>query len=247
MTSRSGCEIADTVEITVNDAPELLFATITPPACPGDRNGSIEILDVGGGTPPYIFSMNEGPYSDQLDYFNLPTGEFGLQIIDSKDCVTDSLIFLPESNEIDVLIEGGGEIQLGDSTQLIPFFSEPVDSFFWTVDPTLSCLNCLTPYAAPLETQTYSISAFNKNNCKFTASTTVAILKDRPIYFPTAFSPNNDGTNDNYKFYLGGGVTRVERFQIYDRWGELLYKIEDITPGEFIEGWDGWFLSLIHI
>ena len=129
------------------------------------------------------------------------------------------------------MIDGGGEIQLGDSVQLIPILSEPVDSFFWTVNPTLSCTDCLEPWVSPQETQIYSISVFNENQCKFSASTTLAILKDRPIYFPSAFSPNNDGLNDNYKFYIGSGIERVERFQIYNRWGELLYKVEDVAPG----------------
>lgn len=239
ITSRSGCEIADTISIIVNDAPDNLFASITPPTCPEDRNGSIQIFDIGGGTAPYQISMNEGPFEEVFEYFDLSPGEYDLKILDSKGCETDSLIFLPESTEIEILIEGGGEMQLGDSMQLIPVFSEPVDSFFWTLNPTLSCTDCLMPYASPQETQIYSISAFNKNQCKFTASTTLAILKDRPVYFPTAFSPNNDGLNDYYKFYIGSGIERIESFQIYNRWGELLYQLDDVAPGEFVNGWDG--------
>jgi len=52
------------------------------------------------------------------------------------------------------------------------------------------------------------------------------------IYVPNAFTPNSDGTND---VFLPKGEGIVEyTLMIYDRWGQQLFKSDDIY-----KGWDG--------
>jgi gliding motility-associated-like protein len=62
----------------------------------------------------------------------------------------------------------------------------------------------------------------------------IKIDEDFTIYVPTAFSPNDDGTNDVF-YAKGEGVKDFKMF-IYDRWGELIFYSEDI-----FKGWDGSF------
>ena len=56
------------------------------------------------------------------------------------------------------------------------------------------------------------------------------------VYVPNAFTPNEDGANDELNAY----APQVARFQmqVFDRWGELVFKNSDIT-----QGWDGTFLG----
>ena len=53
------------------------------------------------------------------------------------------------------------------------------------------------------------------------------------LLMPNAFSPNGDFVNDTLQAV---GISRLESFEwrIYNRWGELVYKSDDIT-----KGWDG--------
>ncbi len=57
------------------------------------------------------------------------------------------------------------------------------------------------------------------------------------VYIPNAFSPNNDGDNDQLKFYLLDEYC-VKEFEIviYDRWGEQVFKTIDINST-----WEGTF------
>ena len=55
------------------------------------------------------------------------------------------------------------------------------------------------------------------------------------MYFPNAFTPNNDGLNDTYKPGLNGQLALYE-FAIYNRYGQLVFKTNQ--PGK---GWDGKF------
>jgi len=56
------------------------------------------------------------------------------------------------------------------------------------------------------------------------------------VYFPNAFTPNDDGNNDEFKANgLSGNETVT--MSIYNRWGERVF----YTPDALSEGWDGTF------
>ncbi|MEM1325501.1 MAG: choice-of-anchor L domain-containing protein [Bacteroidota bacterium] len=59
------------------------------------------------------------------------------------------------------------------------------------------------------------------------------------LYIPTAFSPNEDTTNDQFTvFPKFGGLIEQATFQIFDRWGDLIFQSETITQEEKVF-WDG--------
>jgi gliding motility-associated-like protein len=67
----------------------------------------------------------------------------------------------------------------------------------------------------------------------------VRIYKSAPdILVPTGFTPNGDGKNDVSRPALLG-ITRLNYFSIYNRWGQLLF-----TTSEENKGWDGNFGGL---
>jgi gliding motility-associated-like protein len=66
-----------------------------------------------------------------------------------------------------------------------------------------------------------SIAVFPRSCCKFTV--------------PTAFTPNGDGKNDLFKPL--GDKFIVQRFSVYNRWGQEVYVTRYKTPF----GWDGTF------
>ena len=51
------------------------------------------------------------------------------------------------------------------------------------------------------------------------------------LYVPNVFSPNNDGKNAEL---FVRGFAEVEIFQVYNRWGEMVFQTTDGTAG-----WDG--------
>lgn len=56
------------------------------------------------------------------------------------------------------------------------------------------------------------------------------------LVVPNIFSPNADSKNDNYHVILNSGLEWIEdfQFQIYNRWGELMYSVSD----DLVD-WDG--------
>ena len=54
------------------------------------------------------------------------------------------------------------------------------------------------------------------------------------FFIPNAFTPNNDGLNDEFKMYCKG--CKIEDLTIYDMLGNLKFKTKDTRIG-----WDGTF------
>ncbi len=86
----------------------------------------------------------------------------------------------------------------------------------------------------------YSIAASNICGAK-EASITVGYEDCRQVYFPNAFSPNDDGINDVFLPFDGGDVSVVHSFKIFDRWGGLVFQFYNFKPNDFAAGWDGIF------
>ncbi|MGN7722469.1 gliding motility-associated C-terminal domain-containing protein [Chitinophaga sp. 22620] len=55
----------------------------------------------------------------------------------------------------------------------------------------------------------------------------------RGVYVPTAFTPNNDGTNDYLRPMVMGRVSKYF-FSVFDRWGRPVFQSSEIG-----KGWDG--------
>jgi gliding motility-associated-like protein len=73
------------------------------------------------------------------------------------------------------------------------------------------------------------------SGCSDTAMHCLRIVPDVFIYIPNTFTPNDDGTNESFRIY-GRGLVEGTLF-IFDRWGEMLARLEKDQP--FVVGWDG--------
>ncbi|CAH0999781.1 hypothetical protein LEM8419_01081 [Neolewinella maritima] len=61
----------------------------------------------------------------------------------------------------------------------------------------------------------------------------------RDYYVPTAFSPNDDGTNDTFFPLDAGDILRIRRFTVYDRWGGVVFEATELPTNAPQLGWDG--------
>ena len=81
----------------------------------------------------------------------------------------------------------------------------------------------------------YTVLVTNQYGCTDTAGIAVKVYKTNPdIFVPTGFTPNGDGRNDVFRpTYVG--MKTIDYFQVYNRWGALLYS-HNLNDGQ---GWDG--------
>ncbi len=111
------------------------------------------------------------------------------------------------------------------------------DEYLWTPATGLNNPNSDAPigkYDGSFEYITYLVRMQNAAGCEDTASVTVRVFKTNPqIFVPSAFTPNGDGRNDRFNF-VAVGISKIEYFRVYNRWGQLVY-----SSGINSYGWDG--------
>lgn len=113
--------------------------------------------------------------------------------------------------------------------------------FQWTPETGLSCIDCSNPQVQGLEEITYTLIMTDVLGCS-TADGTF-IIKIHPETFidlPTTFTPNGDGVNDII-YVKGWGIKDLIAFQIYNRWGELVFE-----SSEEAEGWNGYYKGMLQ-
>ncbi|TKK65962.1 T9SS type B sorting domain-containing protein [Ilyomonas limi] len=94
--------------------------------------------------------------------------------------------------------------------------------------------NPLALYSSPSEGIRYKVYVYNEAGCVDSASLTVKVFGTLPtVFVPTGFTPNGDGRNDVLK-PIAVGMQRMELFNIYNRWGQLLF-----STAANGKGWDG--------
>jgi gliding motility-associated-like protein len=114
-------------------------------------------------------------------------------------------------------------------------------NFNWTPTTGLSCLACSNPLVQPLDDIMYSAFMSDILGC-FTATSTfkIHIFPETFVKLPTTFTPNGDGVNDVI-YVQGWGLKDLLTFEIYNRWGELVFKTSELT-----EGWDGYYKGMLQ-
>ena len=239
ITDVEGCQFVDSVWI---EAPPTLSLTLELSAieCFDGQDGAIQIDEVQGGTPPYQFALNGGIYQDNPLFTNLSAGLYEISVLDANDCEGVETLLINNPSPVVVALPQDTTIQLGDSIFIQAVTNVPpgdLNSIIWSDG---NCINCNALMVAPIITTSYSVSLTNKNGCTSTDEMIITVEKDRNVYIPNAFTPNNDGINDVFMIFADPrSVVKVNVLQIYDRWGEQLYELLDFPPNDPAFGWDG--------
>lgn len=111
------------------------------------------------------------------------------------------------------------------------------DAYLWSPSFPLSAADIANPVAVFNEASNglrYKVEVYNSAGCYDSAFIIVKIFATAPtVFVPTAFTPNNDGKNDVLRPVVAG-MQRFDYFNIYNRWGQLVFS----TPVNG-KGWDG--------
>jgi|GEM_PF-1919500 gliding motility-associated-like protein len=57
------------------------------------------------------------------------------------------------------------------------------------------------------------------------------------VFIPNVFSPNDDNTNDYFQVFSKDESIKINTYQIYDRWGSLLYQAGDFALNDASKKW----------
>ncbi|MCB0641424.1 MAG: gliding motility-associated C-terminal domain-containing protein, partial [Phaeodactylibacter sp.] len=208
----SGCLLIHCIELTVFDT---IVEELEVQLCPG------ETFEFGG--------QSLGESGTYVDFLSTQSG-------------CDSTVRLELSVTVleTVSIEASQDsIFPGESVALNLIGAVDGSQFAWSPAADLSCSDCPNPTAMPNEGTTYTLTLTDPNGCVQILEYAIAVDKNchlERVEVPNVFTPNNDGLNDRFGPLLPGGQEQITRFEVYNRWGQLVYSGR---PGQW--SWDGTF------
>ncbi len=246
VTDANAC--TDTVSYWVNE-PEPVSAVVNnppPPICFGGFTFVTIESATGGNGGPYEFTVDNGPPRPISQNFQVFAGVHTVTVFDGNGCSVDYMIDVQQPPPVVVSLGVDVEIQLGDTAVLRPNYtsSVPIDSLQWSPLEDLTCLNpdCSQVAVGPLSTTQYTLTVIDEDGCIGIDEIIVEVDKNRNVFIPNIFTPDNDGINDFFNAFIGPGVTAINFMRVYDRWGELVYeRTGPYLPDNNVdnEGWDG--------
>ncbi len=110
-------------------------------------------------------------------------------------------------------------------------------SYLWSPGTALSNVSIPNPkasYSGDFDSIRYRLVVADSIGCTDDATLLVKVFRTNPrVFVPSAFTPNGDGKNE-FAAPVAVGLTRLDYFRIYNRWGQLVF--QTTVNGK---GWDG--------
>ena len=208
--------------------------------CLGFANGRIEAW-VQGGVGPYIWSWsNAGTGPEQL---GLAAGTYRVTVTDVQGCTVsgEETIFTAVTPFVDLGLDL--KWKLGESLVLSAQHLYPDSStltYQWEgIGGDTSCIGCSWISFVPVQSGCQRLILSNEEGCIARDSVCITIDSRRELYIPNVFHPDKDGWNDFFTVYSDPSVKTLRRLSVYSRWGEEVFRANNIPTNEELLGWDG--------
>lgn len=237
------CISTDSIEIIerINDMHDLT-AALSPPACSEADNGQIFLSEVLGGTPPFVYALDEGPFiSDQL-FTGLSAGEYIISIKDQDGCLLASSVVLEALDLFLVDLGPDLEVLFGESITLnvtTTLADGAIDSILWEPGNLTSCSICDEIELIISSDTSITVQVIDTNHCVNSADIIIGVLNSMDYYIPNIFSPNQDGVNDYFYVQTNGAIKSIEQMIIFDKRAIPYFEAYNIPANNELDGWDG--------
>lgn len=236
LTDAAGCGAEASLEI--GSPPEYdLSVDVRADACPGESGGELTAT-AQGLSGPFLYTLNDDAFQTNPLFSGLAYGTYRVRAQDVNGCEQQRTVLLEAPPTLSITFPAPFiSINLGDSVALNPTTDFPIDTFYW--EPAITdCKNCFSPVVRPSASTTYALTAISSDGCAVQAEVEIAVNVAADLFVPSAFSPNEDGENDYFNFFARGSVARIVSFQVFNRWGALVFEEKDFPPNTN-QGWDG--------
>ncbi len=178
-----------------------------------------------------MITWNNGATGNTIEVPPGSSGTYIVSAIDEYGCVAyDTLVLdLPQPPSLDL---GPPEVVLQPGNTLVLGQNPGNWTYQWSTGATSASIVVGTA-------GTYTVTITDTNGCTAEDAVAVQVRQDVQVYAPTVFAPDLDGLNDYFTLYGNEGVARILLLQVFDRWGELVFRKRDFAHSDDVAGWDG--------
>ncbi len=222
---------------TLSGPDRINFPTfnITPTTCLDTEDGKLTVVAAGGRGNVYTYSLEPGFYVNTNGLFrDLAPRQYTLRTTDTAGCYIDTTFGIPlPSNPMVVSISKDdlgchGRGNEGKAEAIVTGGTPPY-TYLWSSTPVQT-----TSRATGLYQGFHTVDIVDANGC---LERDTLIIEPGPccqeVFLPNAFSPNNDGRNDEFRILSTAGI-ELQQFEIRNRWGIKVWETNNVRSS-----WDG--------
>jgi len=184
------------------------------------------------------FFLNASNIANPISQAPTANIQYIVTVRDTLGCpkpVNDTMLV----NVVRIIADAGPRdtaVVTGQPLQLFASVNIPNGIYTWSPGTWLSSTTSPNPVSLPEGDIQYTLAIRNSIGCIGRDTINVKLYLVKPdIYVPSAFTPNGDATNPNFK-PIALGIRSLESFRVYNRWGQLVFATTQIGTG-----WDGTF------
>ena len=242
--SNKNCSLKDSSVITV--FPKFT-AVATPSAIAACVNEKVA-LSVSPTDKKIIWSSNFGlsntTISNPIATIITDTS-YLVTLTDSAGCYSSNAVVKVTAYPLPSVNAGPDRLLAYNSPfTLSPIYSSNVTGYLWSPSNKLNCSNCAQPSGFADSTRYFSITASTVNNCIAKDTVKISITCDYAnLFMASAFAPNNIALK-KYYYPQTVGIKMINRFVVFNRYGEIIYEIKNARPNTRTNGWDGKYKGI---
>jgi gliding motility-associated-like protein len=213
--------------------------------CSGET-GVINIT-AAGGTAPLQYSIDNGlTWHSSPDFTGLGAGSYTIRILDGALCETlwPGLVEIEEVAGAEVVAaidSDAASVCEGEQVTFTATVENEGDApvYQWQINGSVQPESGATLVFAATGTDVVTLVVTSSELCALNNPATVVLQPEVSpcgllMRLPTAFTPDKDLLNDTFKPVIGNILPVSYLFQVYNRWGNLVFETKDPSLG-----WDG--------
>jgi len=197
----------------------------------------------------YIWNFDDGDFENlSFDkypphtFFNSRTYHVNLKVISPEGCENDSTIGITVFPVPDADFRASNT-NVSLSYPIVYFTNYSDGGFFYNWSFGDGGLSTATnPSHSYTEAGLYDVvlSAVSLYGCVDTSMVQINVNNELAVYAPTAFTPNFDDINEEFKVILSNVDIETYNLTIFSRWGDVVFESED-----YDEAWNGRYGEML--
>lgn len=199
------------------------------------EGGSVTLHTGIYGANSYAWSSGEVAESIRV------SKEGNYQVTITTDCAEVIGTATVTLDEIGLELGHDQIFETGETILIAPNYTSlsPIKSFQWQMSSSqdIVCPSCEIFSIEALVSTEVDLMMENLSGCQ-TEDRLFIEVADVEIYAPNVFKPNEGYLND-YFYFQGNLAFDIAQFQIFDRWGSLIFHKKYTSANQAQEGWDG--------
>jgi gliding motility-associated-like protein len=242
LTSVNGCDSIVSVNLTITGLPTVTVSSISA-SC--ELPDGAATATATGGAGNYSYSWSNGATGNTVT--GLSSGNYLVTATDQNGCFS-SIQVTVLSDSLSAVSITANDSCLENNIPFSILTAETISSISWNFGDTSSGVNNTSSSLLPTHlfssTGNYNVTANIIATCgSFQINYPLqivqcdSIIKDCTLYVPNAFTPNDDGINDEF-YPITSCAPQQYELSIFDRWGELIFKTSNLS-----DKWDGKYKS----